>query len=74
MTVHFMRPATLFTHNNASSTDFRSQCETKFLIRGDMPLSKLREKIFCQADFWSNLEDTESASNQDDYFMVREHK
>jgi hypothetical protein len=27
------------------------------LIRGSMPLVKLREKIFCASDFWPNCQD-----------------
>jgi hypothetical protein len=49
---------------------FRAMCEMKFVVYGDMPLKKLRDKIFCQADFWCNLEDSEDATDTSKYFMV----
>lgn len=42
----------------------------KFVVRGDMSLTKLRNKIFCASDFWSNLEDFESGYNKDAFFSV----
>jgi len=68
MTAHLMRPSN-YLREDAATTDFRSMCEMKFLVRGEMPLMRLREKILCQADFWCNLEDTEDASSQSNYFM-----
>jgi len=35
-------------------------------IRGDMPLVKFRQKIFCAADFWTNRQDFEVLSRDTD--------
>lgn len=35
-----------------------------------MPLTKLRNKIFCASDFWCNLEDFQSAYDKNAYFSV----
>ena len=41
----------------------------KLLIRGNTPLTKLRDTIVCAADLWSNLEDFETP-NDESYFFV----
>jgi hypothetical protein len=71
MTVHMMRPSNALRHEEDHQRIFRTMCEMKFMIRGDMTLKKLRDKIFCPADFWCNLEDTEDASDTSKYFMVK---
>lgn len=40
------------------------------LIRGEMSLAKLRDKIFCPYDYFSNRYDFEDASNIVDYYVV----
>uniref|UniRef100_A0A7E4ZU57 snRNA-activating protein complex subunit 3 n=1 Tax=Panagrellus redivivus TaxID=6233 RepID=A0A7E4ZU57_PANRE len=49
----------------------RVRPDVKLLIRGEMPLSKLRDKIFCGYDYFSNLHDFEDASNVKDYYINR---
>ncbi|KAI6228935.1 Small nuclear RNA-activating complex polypeptide 3 [Aphelenchoides fujianensis] len=71
LVAHLLRPSTVFNDHNPNHNDYRSLCEVKLQVRGDMPLAKLREKIFCQADFWCGLEDTQDASDQSNYFMNR---
>uniref|UniRef100_A0AC34RQ16 snRNA-activating protein complex subunit 3 n=1 Tax=Panagrolaimus sp. JU765 TaxID=591449 RepID=A0AC34RQ16_9BILA len=41
------------------------------LIRGEMLLSKFRDKIFCPYDYFSNRYDFEDASNIADYYVNR---
>jgi hypothetical protein len=40
------------------------------LVRGYMPLVKLREKIFCASDFWSNCEDFEEAPMHNSFYFT----
>ncbi|KAI1723338.1 snRNA-activating protein complex subunit 3 [Ditylenchus destructor] len=69
MTVHLLTPM-----NKApdlfEDTTFRKRCEVKLLVRGETPLVKLRDKIFCASDFWCNVEDTE-VLDKDAYFSKR---
>ncbi|KAL3092344.1 hypothetical protein niasHT_026883 [Heterodera trifolii] len=55
MTVHLLRPM----NHRSEIARYKNICEAKLMVRGQMPLVKLREKIFCPSDFWSNLEDYE---------------
>lgn len=65
-----MKPSNSMRNDDDNQRMFRSMCEMKFVVRGDMPLKKLRDKIFCQSDLWCNLEDNEDASDPSKYFMV----
>uniref|UniRef100_A0A914XVJ9 snRNA-activating protein complex subunit 3 n=1 Tax=Panagrolaimus superbus TaxID=310955 RepID=A0A914XVJ9_9BILA len=47
------------------------KAETRLLLRGEMPLIKLRDKIFCAYDYFSNLQDFEDATNPEDYYLNR---
>uniref|UniRef100_A0AC35FKU6 snRNA-activating protein complex subunit 3 n=1 Tax=Panagrolaimus sp. PS1159 TaxID=55785 RepID=A0AC35FKU6_9BILA len=47
------------------------KAETRLMLRGDMPLVKLRDKIFCAYDYFSNLQDYEDATNPEDYYLNR---
>nr|CAD2203900.1 unnamed protein product [Meloidogyne enterolobii] len=51
LTVQLLKPYNLTPEIQDS---LKNRTEVKFLVRGDMPLVKLREKIFCTSDFWSN--------------------
>ena len=44
--------------------------EVRLLLRGDMSLTKVRDKIFCTYDYFSNLQDFEDATNPNDYYLV----
>uniref|UniRef100_A0A914HUV6 snRNA-activating protein complex subunit 3 n=1 Tax=Globodera rostochiensis TaxID=31243 RepID=A0A914HUV6_GLORO len=66
MTVHLLKPL----NRTPEITYLKNRCEVKLMVRGDMPLVRLREKIFCPSDFWSNLEDFEVLS-ADDCFTNR---
>jgi hypothetical protein len=70
ITVNMMKPLNFMRCEGAPQSQFRSMCEIKFLLRGDMPLTKLREKITCQADIWLNVEDTDDVSENDKYYIV----
>jgi snRNA-activating protein complex subunit 3 len=70
LTVHLLTGMNR-TPQGQENIALRKRCEVKLLIRGDMPLVKLREKIFCSADFWCNLEDFEDAKNPTAYFSHR---
>ncbi|KAI6186620.1 Small nuclear RNA-activating complex polypeptide 3 [Aphelenchoides besseyi] len=69
LTVHLLRPNTILNDTIVSHNDYRTLCEVRFRIRGQMSLAKLKSKIFCQADFWCGIKHTEDASDQSNYFM-----
>uniref|UniRef100_A0A914LYR0 snRNA-activating protein complex subunit 3 n=1 Tax=Meloidogyne incognita TaxID=6306 RepID=A0A914LYR0_MELIC len=56
LTVQLLKP---YNRTPEIQDSLKNRTEVKFLVRGDMPLVKLREKIFCASDFWSNYEDFE---------------
>jgi len=63
--VHLCPPK--FSYDTSKTNKLRS--EVKLLVRGNMPLVKLRDKIFCPYDYFSNKYDFEDASNVDDYYV-----
>ncbi|CAD5224083.1 unnamed protein product [Bursaphelenchus okinawaensis] len=68
VTVSMLAPQNVMSSTNTDNS-LRKQCEVKYMVTGDMLLSKLREKVFCQADYWCNKQDYEDNSDPNNYFM-----
>lgn len=70
LTVHLLKPMNR-APEPGEIIKFKGKCGVKLLIRGSMPLVRLREKIFCTSDFWSNAEDYNDVSDANFYFHNR---
>uniref|UniRef100_A0A915DQJ2 snRNA-activating protein complex subunit 3 n=1 Tax=Ditylenchus dipsaci TaxID=166011 RepID=A0A915DQJ2_9BILA len=67
ITVHLLAPMNR-PPESFENTSIRNRCEVKLVVRGDTPLSKLKNKIFCASDLWCNRKDDETMHDRETYF------